>query len=70
MRYFTKDGIRMCEPDCADEWMEEIWLVGCDYDGCHNAEDLKHLIDELISYSQKARDCLRNGKIFPSNEEG
>lgn len=57
----------MCEPNCADEWLESIWQVGCDYDGCHSAEDLKSLIDELIEMSQKARDCLNNGILFPKD---
>ena len=69
MRYFVKNGIRMCEPDCADEWMDQIWLVGCDYDGCHTADELKGLIDELISYSLRARECLRDGKLFPNKND-
>lgn len=68
MRYYIdeKTGCRMCEPDCADEWLFDIWAVGCDYDGCNSVEDLKRLIDELIQYANNARECLRNGKIFPT----
>lgn len=67
---FWKDeqtGCNMCEPNCADEWLEFIWQIGCDYDGCHSVEDLKHLIDELIEMSQKARDCLSKGILFPKD---
>lgn len=61
-----KTGCRMCEPDCADEWLFYIWAVGCDYDGCNTVEDFKRLVDELIQYANNARECLRNGKIFPT----
>ena len=29
-------GCKMCEPDCVDEWLFDIWAIGCDYDGCHS----------------------------------
>lgn len=61
-------GIRMV-PDCADDWLELIWALGVDYDGCHQEEDLKRLIDELVDMAQKARMCLRDGKIFENEEE-
>ena len=67
---FWKDkqtGCNMCEPNCADEWLEFIWQVGYDYDGYHSAEDLKSLIDELIEMSQKARYCLNKGILFPKD---
>ena len=59
----------ICEPDSADEWMKQIWEVGCDYDGCETVESLKGLVGELIDYSFKARDCLEVGKIFEDKEE-
>lgn len=34
-------GSKMSEPDCVDEWLFEIWAVGCDYDGCGTVEELK-----------------------------
>ena len=66
MKYWIdeKTGIKMCEPDCADEWMKHIWEAGVDYDGYRDAKNLMELIDELIEYSKKARQCLRDGKIF------
>jgi len=69
MKYWTdkETGIRMCKPDCADEWLQFIWEVGVDYDGNRTPESLMSLIDEIIEYSQNARQCLRKGKIF-SNE--
>lgn len=71
MRYWTdeKTGIQMCEPNCADEWMEFIWAIGLDYDGYRNAKNLMELIDEMVDASVKARDCLREGKIFSENVE-
>lgn len=70
MRYWTdeKTGCRMCEPDCCDEWLSMIWMVGCDYDGCETVESLKGLVDELVEMSQKARDCLHDGALFPREE--
>lgn len=70
MRYWTdeKAGCRMCEPDCCDEWLSMIWMVGCDYDGCETVESLKGLVDELVEMSQKARDCLQDGALFPEEE--
>lgn len=67
MRYWIDEesGIRMSEPDCCDEWLSMIWMVGVDYDGCSTATELKHLIDELVEMSEKARDCLNNGRLFP-----
>lgn len=69
MKYWIdkETGIPMCEPDCADEWLKFIWEVGVDYDGYRTPEGLMSLIDEIIEYSQNARQCLREGKIF-SNE--
>lgn len=58
-------GCKMFEPDCADEWLHMIWAVGVDYDGCSTTQELQELIDELVEMSQKARECLRNGKIIP-----
>lgn len=54
----------MCEPDCADELLFQIWAVGCDYDGENTVDGLKRLIDELVGMSQKARGCLHDGKIY------
>ena len=67
--YDKEHGCIMCEPDCADEWLQFIWEVGLDYDGCHTVESLKGLVDELIEFSRKARKCLREGKIFEDKEE-
>lgn len=59
-------GCKMCEPDCADEWLDMIWCLGVDYDGYTTVEGLRSLVDELVEMSQKARRCLQEGKIFPS----
>ena len=52
-------GYKMCEPNCADEWLFDIWAIGCDYDGENTVEGLKSLIDNLVEMSQKARECLQ-----------
>lgn len=67
MRYWIDEesGIHMSEPDCCDEWLSMIWMVGVDYDGCNTVTEFKRLIDELIEMSEKARNCLRNGRLFP-----
>ena len=57
----------MSEPDSVDAWLREIWAVGADYDGCYSINSLKELIDELVAMSQKARECLREGKLFSEN---
>ena len=69
MRYWVDQatGMKLCEPDCADEWLFQIWATGCDYDGCATVEELKQLIDELVAMSQKARSCLHEGKIFSAD---
>ena len=66
MKYWIDEqtGSKMCEPDCADEWLFDIWATGCDYDGASTVEDFKFLVKELVYWSQKARDCLWEGKLF------
>jgi hypothetical protein len=66
MRYWTDEetGTKMCGPDCVDEWLFDIWAIGVDYDGCHNVEDLKKLVDELVDMANKARECLWTNKLF------
>lgn len=59
----------VCLPNCVEEWLEMIWQVGVDYDGCNSIESLKGLVDELIEMSQKARYCLEDGKLFVDKEE-
>lgn len=67
--YDKEFGGIVCEPNCTDEWLEMIWQVGVDYDGCNSIESLKGLVDELIEMSQKARYCLEDGKLFIDKEE-
>lgn len=59
----------VCEPNCVDEWLELIWQVALDYDGCHTVESLQGLVDELVEMSQNARTCLYDGKLFEDKEE-
>lgn len=67
MKYWIDEesGIRMSEPDCCDEWLSMMWMIGVDYDGCNTVTEFKHLIDELVEMSEKARDCLSDGRLFP-----
>ena len=70
MKFFTDErGIPRYEPDTAEEWLQEIFYVAADYDGFNTVESLKYLIDELVEMSQNARQCLREGKIFPDDME-
>jgi len=62
--YDEEYDVERAEPDCVDEWLFDIWAIGCDYDGCHNVEDLKKLIDELVGMSIKARECLWDNQLF------
>ena len=66
MRKWTdkETGIKFCEPDCADEWLGDLWAIGCDYDGRNTVEDLKKLVDELLEMAHRARVCLWNNKLF------
>lgn len=60
----------MWEPDCVDEWLEIIWDIGADYDGCGDSlEGLRGLVDELVEMASKARKCLWEGRLFPTEEE-
>lgn len=58
------------EPEYANEYLQQIYLLSIDYDGCHNVKDLKALIDEIVDLSNKAMDCLYEGKIInPKDKE-
>ena len=50
MKYWIdeKTGTHMCEPNCCDEWLELIWMIGVDYDGCRTVKSLQELVDELV----------------------
>ena len=67
--YDEERGAKMCEPDCVDEWLFDIWAIGCNYDGCHTEKDLKKLVDELVSMANKARECLWEWRLFGNHGE-
>jgi hypothetical protein len=67
--YDEKLNIYFDEPECVDEWLELMWDIGCDYDGYDSVRGLKYLIDELVEMSKEARKCLRENKLFPSEEK-
>ena len=62
------DGV-ICEPNCADEWMELIQDIAWGYDNCSSTESLKELIDEMVDAAGWARSCLDEGKIFEDRIE-
>lgn len=64
-----KTGCRMIEPNTVAEYLFMIWAIGYDYDGCSSEQSLKELIDEIVSYANKASDCLYEGRIFPAHDE-
>ena len=66
MKYYYNEefDVQMCEPDCVDEWLFDIWAIACDYDGCKTVEEFKKLVDEIVEMSQHARDCLWDRKLF------
>ena len=43
--------------------------VGCDHDGFDDVDSLKRLINELVTMSQNARTCMREGKLFSNLSE-
>ena len=63
-RWTNENGIKMCEPDCVDEWLRSIWNIGVDYDGCNEVCSLKCLVDELVNMANEARECLWNNQLF------
>lgn len=67
--YDKNFGGIMCEPNSADEWLELIWEVVFDYDGRNKDKELKDLVDELVDMALKAKNCLRDGKLFEDEEE-
>ena len=68
--YDEEFGGNVCEPDCCDEWLELIWMVGVDYDGYENdIKGLRDLVDELVDMSKRARECLHDGLLFSKDGE-
>ena len=71
MRYWYDKEFKgvICEPDSADEWLELIWAIALDYDGCGTVKSLMGLVDELMEMSTKARKCLHDGRLFENKKE-
>ena len=70
MKYNFNERFRgiVASPDCVNEILDTIIEIGIDYDGCHDVEGLKGLIDEFIEYAYQARDYLNQGKFFEDEE--
>lgn len=77
-RRFLRGGLFMKEsydekfgtsyvPECADEWLELVHDIAIDYDGCESKEGLKSLIDEMVGYVQNARECMKQGNLYPKH---
>ena len=47
-----------------DKYCQLIINLGFDYDGFNTVDSLKGLIDELVSYAQKAIECDDNEVIY------
>lgn len=63
------DETHLWKPNCTEEWLQLIWDIGHDYDGCNTVDGLKELIDELMEMNQEAMVCLRNGYLFPNYDD-
>ena len=44
--------------DKIDYYLDILFGLGADYDGCNSVESLKRLIDELVEYASTARRVL------------
>lgn len=62
--YDDENECWMCSPDTCDEYLWELWAISYGYDGYETVEGLKSLIDELVEYALKARECLWEDKLF------
>lgn len=47
-----------------DEYCKTIIEIGLGYDGYEASDDLKKLIDELLSYAKMAIECDDKSQIF------
>lgn len=47
-----------------DNYIELAIDIACDYDGYERPEDLKHLIDEIVGYNEKALENVVNEVMF------
>lgn len=61
-----KDFIAQLERkiEIKDAYLDLLDDVACDYDGCNTVESLKKLIDELVTYADKAYKCEANVREF------
>lgn len=55
-------------PNCTEEYLDLIYDISIDYDGCNTVESLKELIDEMVDLTKKAKQCLEQGKIKADKE--
>lgn len=62
--YDEEYGMNFIEPDCVDEWLWHIDVIGNDYDGATTMDELKVLCNELTEMARNARECLWNGALF------
>lgn len=56
-------------PDSVYGYLELIFMIACDYDGYNTVDELKLLIDEIVEYANKARDCLKENKLYEVEDE-
>lgn len=58
MKKFNAKQINCYMPKTTAEWLELIYDISIDYDGCNTIESLKELIDEMREYTINARKAL------------
>lgn len=51
-----------------DAYCQAIVNLGFDYDGLNTVDSLKGLIDELVSYAQRAIECDDKGVMYVDGE--
>ncbi len=51
-----------------DKYCQAIIDFGFDYDGFNTVDSLKGLIDELVSYAQRAIECDDKGVMYVDSE--
>lgn len=51
-----------------DSWCYMIYAIGFDYDGYNDVKNLKDIIDELVSYANKAIECDDKTPVYYSSD--
>ena len=57
-------GIPDSKPDAVDEYLNMIFAIGVDCDGCYTVEKLKSIINEMVSLASDARVALEENRLY------